>query len=197
MVWDTNENLLRTLRENGGQAAWAQFFEKYAGPLHTYVLNLGLEPVAAEEVVQETMIEMMRIMPEFAYDPRRRFRNFLLTVAHRKALRELRGERRRRAAMEALAMHLERGNDSATLNEAFAEREWRLALFEEAWREYRGYTSMKAHLVEAFEAVVFHGEKPADVARRLGLSVDAVYQNKSRIIRGIKTHVNRLDAGLG
>ena len=195
MDWETNESLIGTLKRDGEERAWELFFDQYAPALQLYCCKLGLGETDAQEVVQETMIEMMRILPGFEYDPRRRFRNFILTVAHRKALHFLRSERRRRAVLEKYAHHAD--EDLAACGETgFDEKQWRLALFETAWRDYRRHSTADTRVLDAFEAVALRGECATAVAERLNLSANAVYQLKSRLTRTLRVQVFRMEASL-
>src|SRR5690349_9984870 len=94
---DTNETLLERVRKTDAHEAWKLFYEQYWAVILGYARKLGLNPHQAEEVLQETMVTLMRQLPEFQYDRSRgKFRNFLLTIVHRKSLAALRRTKRER-----------------------------------------------------------------------------------------------------
>lgn len=84
---DTRESLLNRLKVGDAEDAWKEFYRLYWRAILGYARKLGLSRHQAEEVLQETMVALMRILPEFVYDQDKgRFRNFLLTIVHRKSL---------------------------------------------------------------------------------------------------------------
>lgn len=201
--WQTNPTLLNALREEDADSAWERFYDQYAAALHIYSRSLGLSDSQAEEVTQETMIEMIRVLPDFVYNPARRFRNFLLTVAHRKAMRVLREERMRNKVRHTLRTDpiAARSGISPQASVGIPGGEgdgekWRAALFEAAWREYKELQNVKPEVVEVFEAVDLRGEPPGEVARRLGLNVNAVYQIRSRVRRRLRQRVAQMERDL-
>jgi len=69
------------------ELAWEQFYAIYWAPIIGYARKLGLQEAEAHDVLQETMVALMKILPDFEYDRKRgKFRNFLLTIVHRKCL---------------------------------------------------------------------------------------------------------------
>lgn len=196
--WNTNPTLLQRLSADEANEAWALFFDQYALALHKYAVRLGLSESLAEEVVQETMIEMMRILPEFVYDPQRRFRNFLLTVAHRKALRHLRREKNRRVVQETYSREWSQLVEERKRGpfESEEERAWRWSLFSAAWEELRTNSRAGETTLDIFEAAVIRGEPMAAVAERFGVTSNAVYQIKTRLSRRLRVAVAQLEADL-
>lgn len=201
--WQTNPTLLKALREEDAHSAWERFYDQYAAALHIYGRSLGLSEAQAEEVTQETMIEMIRVLPDFVYNPARRFRNFLLTVAHRKAMRVLREERMRNKVRDTLRTDpiAARSGFSAEAaagisGETGDGEKWRAALFEAAWREYKELQNVKPEVVDVFEAVDLRGEPPGEAARRLGLDVNAIYQIRSRVRRRLRQRVAQMERDL-
>lgn len=196
--WNTNPTLLQRLSADEADEAWALFFDQYALALHKYALRLGLSESLAEEVVQETMIEMMRILPAFVYDPQRRFRNFLLTVAHRKVLRHMQREKTRRVVQETYSREWTQLVEDRKRGciESEEARAWRWSLFLAAWEELRATTRAEATTLEIFEAAVIRGEPVAAVAERFGVTANAVYQAKIRLCRRLRIMVANLEADL-
>ncbi|MCC5839450.1 MAG: sigma-70 family RNA polymerase sigma factor [Opitutales bacterium] len=196
--WTTNPSLLQRLSAKQPDEAWTLFFNQYALALHVYAVRLGLSPSLAEEVVQETMIEMMRILPEFVYNPEKRFRNFLLTVAHRKALRHMRREKKRHVVQETYGQEWTRLVEERTRGEfeSEEERSWRWSLFLAAWKELQMTSRAKASNLEIFEAAVIRGEAVASVADRFGVTPNAIYQIKIRTSRRLRMIVADLEADL-
>lgn len=190
----TNESLLGRLRVDNAHEAWRQFFEAYWGAILRYARKLGLNDDQASEVLQETMVALMRILPDFAYDRRKgRFRNFLLTIVHRKSLSVLRRMSRQRVVTwDDLAESTPDPLGSHTAAETEARERWRDSLIEEAIHRLRADPRMEEHTFAVFEAYVIEQQPVEEVARKFGLTENAVYQVRNRLLRRLKLEVARL-----
>lgn len=199
----TRETLLDRLKAGDAHDAWREFYHCYWGAILHYARKLGLDAHQAEEVLQETMVALMRILPEFAYDRGKgRFRNFLLTIVHRKALAVLRRARRERASRVPWDEEHDDGttdpfggNETA---EAEALNRWQEALLAEAMRELRADPTLGELTFAVFDAYVIEKQPAALVAANFGLKENAVYQIKNRLMRLLERRVARLmrDSGV-
>ena len=88
----TPVSLLERLRRPAEQAAWERFVRLYTPLLCQWARRLGLRGADAADLVQDVFVVLVQKLPEFRYDPRRRFRGWLWTVTLNKWR-----ERRRRA----------------------------------------------------------------------------------------------------
>ena len=64
---ETTETLLKGLAAND-QSRWARFYRDYAPWIESTLRKRGLSPQDAEEVVHDTLVELVRIMPTYKYD---------------------------------------------------------------------------------------------------------------------------------
>lgn len=182
---DTDETLLERLRHCDAHDAWKEFYDVYWGAILRYARKVGLDAHQAEDVLQETMMVLMRQLPEFRYDRSRgKFRNFLLTIVHRKAVAVLR--RARRAATDPLAESQAVDEHRAVINAA-AERRWREAVMEEALRTLKGNESLDTRTWEVFRAYAIEHRPALEVAREFGLTPNAVYQIRNRLLRRLRS----------
>lgn len=197
---DTSESLLDRLRGDEAQEAWRDFYGLYWGAILRYACKLGLREHEAEEVLQETMVVLMRLLPEFRYDRQRgRFRNFLLTIVHRKSLALLRRSARR---SEISWPETEEANTADPFDHgvSLAEEErarWREAILEEAVRRVRENERLGADTFKVFEAYVLQRRPAEEVARTFGLKENAVYQIRNRILRRVQSEIVRLTRSAG
>ncbi len=80
---DTRVSLLiRLRREPTDQRAWFEYAQQYGRPIGPWCRQWGLQPADAGDVSQEVLLELARRWRSFVYDPGRRFRGCLRTVAH-------------------------------------------------------------------------------------------------------------------
>lgn len=184
----TRATLLQRLRQPDAGAAWEQFCLLYGGPILRYAGKLGLNNADAQDVMQETLVALVRQMPRFEYDPARgRFRNFVLTIVHRQAMALLRRRGRRPETplppgLEALP---------ATISPQDDDR-WEEALFDEAWTRLRRSGALQPKTVAAFEDYALRSLPADQVAKKYDLTANTVYQIRSRVIAMLKQEVEQL-----
>lgn len=196
----TRATLLAKMRAPSAHRSWEEFYALYAGVILAYAHKLGLSDTAARDVLQDTMVTLMRILPEFEYRPDRgKFRNFLLTIVHRKALAEM----RRAARSKNVSLDAPEGEDSRRGLEAVAdpktarpdaeaEKAWAQSLLEEALRRVAEDPSIDARTADVFRLYVLEGRPAAEVAARFSLKENAVYQVKNRLTRRLAREVRLL-----
>lgn len=198
----TRDTLLGRLKAEVAHEAWKEFYDLYWGAIIRYARKLGLNEVQAQDVLQETMVALMRILPEFAYDRNKgKFRNFLLTIVHRKCLAVLRRARRERNSHVPWEENGERetanpfGLDEAAEVEAL--NQWREVLLAEALKELRADATLGDQTFAVFEAYVIEKRPAPEVSAAFGLKENAVYQIKNRLLRRLEVRVACLarDAG--
>ena len=183
---DTSPSLLERLRRPADQHAWARFVDLYTPLLCYWGGQMGCSEPDAADLVQEVFLVLVRKLPEFTYDCHRSFRGWLRTILLNKWR-----DRQRRAELprEPGGVALERllvSDPSDPLSEA-------------EYREYlvgRALEVMRAEFQPAtwkacWESVV--SDRPAAaIAAELGMSVDAVYAAKSRVLRRLRQELDGL-----
>lgn len=175
----THATLLARLRGGGDHAAWREFCGRYDELIRGFARRQGVVGAEADDVVQDVMLALTKAMPGFAYDPSRgKFRSYLKTVV----LRAIWARSRQKSGAVPLG---EVSASAAPGDEASAEGPW-----EAEWRQYhlrRAMGPVRAEFgatdLAAFEAYAQQGREASEVARELGISVERVYQAKSRVLR--------------
>jgi RNA polymerase sigma-70 factor (ECF subfamily) len=74
--------LVRLQQAPADQAAWEEFVRRYGARIHGWGRGWGLQEADAQDVSQDVLLKLVRAMQAFRYDPARRFRGWLKTVAH-------------------------------------------------------------------------------------------------------------------
>jgi len=85
----TSATLLDRIRDLKNQHDWERFIAIYGPFLARFLRRRGLTHDDALDVVQETFVTLIDHIGDFRYDPEKRFRGWLATVALRKAWRYL------------------------------------------------------------------------------------------------------------
>jgi RNA polymerase sigma-70 factor (ECF subfamily) len=126
------------------------------------------------------MLSLSKAMPAFRYDPAKgKFRSYLKTVVLHAASKK--------ACQNKPALRLSDVGSQALPGDGDEE-----ALWEAQWRQYHLRRALRTVESEyshpdrqAFERYALNGEEAREVAEALGMSVNQVYQAKSRIARRI------------
>ena len=182
----TPVSLLERLRQPGAGPAWDRFVRLYAPLLDLWTRRLGLDAHDAADLVQDVFAALVERLPEFVYDPARRFRGWLWALT----LNKFR-ERRRRAVAAAAAdrssgVPTELPDGVAEL----AEEEYRRHLTGRALAAHAG--RLRADHLAGVWAFTVDDRPAADVAAELGLTVGAVYAAKARVLGRLREELRGL-----
>jgi RNA polymerase sigma-70 factor (ECF subfamily) len=182
----TSVSLIERLRQPGEREAWERLVELYTPLLYYWAYRMGLRDPDASDLVQDVFAVLVEKLPGFDYDQRKSFRGWLRTILANKWRDAC---RRRAAAPDARGGSLS-GVAAAEDADPFWEAEYRQHLVGRALELMQAEfqpTTWKA----CWEVVV--GDRPAaEVAAQLGLSVDAVYAAKSRVLRRLRRELEGL-----
>jgi RNA polymerase sigma-70 factor (ECF subfamily) len=86
----TPVSLLERLRKPNENEAWGRFVALYAPLLYHWARRVGLSTNDASDLVQDVLMLLVRKLPEFIYQPGKRFRGWLWTVLLNKYRENLR-----------------------------------------------------------------------------------------------------------
>lgn len=188
----TSATLLSRLKQSHADASWERFCRIYAAPIIRYGRKLGLSDADARDVMQESLLILMRLLPQFEYDRQRgRFRSYLLNIVHKQALGFLRRARRHPVIsldadgpdglppLEVVAPEQESGRDVR----------WQEALFDEAWSRLAASGRLQPATLAVFEDYVIRGRDCEEVAKKHGIAANTVYQMRNRVIGILKSEV--------
>ena len=199
----TRRSLLARLGSKSQNADWEQFYDQYWAIILFFAQKQGLDEASARDVLQETMILLMRKLPGFVYDPDRgRFRNWLLTLVAGKA----RDAMRRAARSRTISIHEPSSEDRPALEETLTsdstwasdalEQSWMQALAEEALRRMQSDLSTRPETYAIFRSYAIDGKPVKEVAAEFGVQENAVYQIKNRLIKRLRDIVAELQAAV-
>ena len=91
----TSTSLLIRMQDVTDQESWNQFYRLYSPLVIGYCRKRSLSNEMALDVLQETMVRLLRRIPNFHYDPAKgKFRAFLLKIVDSKIVDAIRRQRR-------------------------------------------------------------------------------------------------------
>ncbi len=198
----TRLSLLQRLKQTSADSDWRDFYAKYHAVILSFARKQGADDHTAEDVLQETMMVMMRKLPAFDYDAQRgRFRNWLLTIVTNK----VREAKRRSHVDRMLSMDALSGDEGDAWEKKFAaenpdaganvEDAWRQSLIEEALQRVLNDPRTRPETVAIFRACALENRPVAEVAAQFGLKENAVYQIKNRMMTRLTEIVTAMENG--
>jgi len=186
MTDNTRATLLQQLRDGANPLAWEEFFQRYWPLIYSCARRRGCSEHTAEEVVQDVMLKVFEKKDVFQYDRQRgRFRDWLATVVRNEvAEHRRRPSARVRAAggdRQARAVEPETGEAQPEASwEAAFENALLVVLLDVARREVNPRDFL------AFELLTLSELSGAEVARITGLSRNAAYKARRRVLKRLK-----------
>jgi RNA polymerase sigma factor (sigma-70 family) len=193
----TRQSLLSRLKNWNDQEGWKTFFDTYWKLIYNTAIRARLNDAEAQDVVQETVISVLKSMPTFEYDARNgSFKQWLLRLTGWRIVDQFR--KRETANHYADAQRTSTGTaiinrvaDPASLNlEKTWDSDWEQNLFDAAIERVKLQVDPKHY--QLFDLCVFKRWPVTKVARTMKVSAGAVYMAKHRINKLVKKEVSRL-----
>ena len=191
---ETSTTLLRDLAQDSQHARWSEFVARYR-PMMEAFMHERFPSLDADDVIQETLVAVCRVMPSYRYDPdaKGHFHNYLTGILRHRALRML-GEESRRAKLVADMRH--NGKVGSPLPAELDDETWRESLFETALCQFLSDPSVADRTKRIFERTAINGESPEAVAAAFKMTRHAVDQAKSRAMGRIRELVKALETAV-
>lgn len=180
----TSHSLLDQIREGPSPLAWKRWHALYEPLIHTWLRRHRLIPADQEDLVQDVLAVVVRRIPEFQHNGRvGAFRTWLKTITIN-CLRDHWKERQRhpdRAA--ALDVLDDWADEKGTLSQAW-DREHDRHLLQKLLDFLEPEFTRDTWV--AFQQFVVEGKTATEVSEALGLSVNAIYIAKSRVLARLR-----------
>src|SRR5262245_5897944 len=184
----TRRSLLSRLKQSNAQESWREFFDTYWRLIYTTALTGGLTDSEAQEVVQETVLTVVRKIKTFRYDPAvGSFKGWLLTIVRWRVADQF---RKRPKQIEPPGVHQARETSgTATLDhiadpgginlDAVWEEEWQRTLFAAALSRVKRQANARHY--QMFDLYAVKCWSVDKVAQTLGVSAAQVRLAKHRV----------------
>jgi RNA polymerase sigma-70 factor (ECF subfamily) len=172
--------LLELLREPNPLSALSQFVKLYTPMIYRWARRAGLASQDASDLVQDVFVVLVEKMPEFEYNRDKSFRAWLRTVTLNKWRdRCRRNSGQPRLANAALPIAID-GADPDWLDPSEYRQQLVAGAMDLLESEFQPTTW------RAFLECAVAGRRARDVATELGLSINAVYLARSRVLRRLR-----------
>ena len=180
---------------NQDEEEWSTFYDRYAQIIFNFARKLGCSADMAEDILQDSMMTLWRVLPKFQYDPKRgKFRSFLFKITETK----IRDAYRR----------IKRFNELHSNGECLPYNENSFPEIEFEQLEYYWDRAFEENLLSRAIALVQHKVKPTtfksfvkvfiedkdvkDVAKILKIPSNRVSQHKHSVCKLIIQEAKRL-----
>lgn len=189
----TNTLLLDGLQRKD-DAVWSQFVARYRPMLVRFAQRQGLSEDNADDAAQQTLIAFCSAYQEGKYARELgRLRHWLFGIA-RNQIRNTRRKVNRREVQvveDSDETNIFQRQPDDTDMEKIWEEEWQASLLKQCLEEIRREHDAKS--IEAFELFAWKGLPAQQVADQLGLTPNAVFIIKHRIMKRIKELLPRME----
>lgn len=190
----TRASLLLRLKDQGDQASWKTFFDTYWGLIYQSAIKAGLRDAEAQDVVQDTVLAVLRQIPGFDYNPQiGSFKGWLLRLTKWKISDQFR-KRSGALPLPDISVDEERRAFCAAVSESQFDRiwddEWEKNLLEAATERVKALVNLKHYQV--FDLCVLRGWAVPRVATTLNLSMAGVYMIKHRVAKLLRMEIETL-----
>ena len=186
MSHSTRISLLQQLRSKQDSVAWSKFVTLYTPLVHRWISDLGIAEPDRTDIVQDVFIVLLSQVSSFQYDAKKSFRGWLRTVTLNKTRDLIRKRNRKTEPAFLERIELASQNDTDYLT----QQEYRDHLAKAAMKLMQknfSPTTWKA----CWEHVAV-GRSATDVAQELGISVNAVYLARGRVLNRLKRELDGL-----
>lgn len=200
-IISTRWSMIRCLKDKEDERSWKDFFDTYWRLIYWSAIKAGCSDTEAQEVVQETVICVVRQMEHFRADPTvGSFKGWLLSITRCRVADQLRLRARTRYG------GLSEQTDADTAPDQ-PQEESLSAQFEEYWQAEWERNIMAAAIDRLREKVspqqfkIFHLAvvkqlSVIEVAHALSVNAAQVYLAKHRVGRMLKREVRDLERSL-
>lgn len=199
--------MLRELADGADSARWTRFVDIYTPVLRYWLDCLRRGPLPSltmamyDDIVQETLVSMMKVFPTRRYDRNRaRFRSFLSAILRKRAIDFLRQSGYAAlnfmpdSEMEAV---IESSLDASARTDASESEEFR-ELRLELWRLLIDRVFRESRFSGRSQAIFLRsvaGESDESLAREFGMERNAIYQTRFRIVKKLEEKARALSRG--
>jgi RNA polymerase sigma-70 factor, ECF subfamily len=192
---NTGTALLEGLHDQGNHQAWGYVVERYRPLLVGFGCRMGLNPTDAEDAAQTILMEFARGYGNGGYDRSKgRLRQWLFGIARK----QIANCKRRRSPEHTpqrdtrTTAFFDRLPDEGQFASAW-EAQWETFVMERALELVRAEVTTQT--MDAFHLFAILGRPACDVAGELGISENAVFGAKRRVLARIREIIVELNQG--
>lgn len=189
----TRPSLILRLRNREDLDAWQEFAEIYQPLVYRLASRKGFQDSDAADLSQEVLLRVANAVERWDPDEARgSFRGWLFTISRNLMITFLdkQGRRPISGGADQVVDLVNNQPDPNSLESQMFDEELERQVF--AWASLRIKKTFQESTWEAFWQTAVAGDSATDVAKRLQISVGAVYVARSRVIQRLRSEVTRV-----
>ena len=190
----TRASLLSRLKNRSDDESWLTFYHTYWRLIYNTAMRAGLNDAEAKDVVQETVVSVVKAMPDFRYDQKKgKFKGWLMRITQRRIADEWRKRDKALAQADSKWAVNEDGQEVDELNSIpdgndeltkIWDAEWDRNLWLTALERVKQKVDLKQYQI--FDLFVFKNLSVAEIANTMNVNRAYVYLIKHRIQKLLK-----------
>ncbi len=192
MHWVTTTLVLDRLQDSEDEA-WETFVCRFRQPVVRFARDMGLAEEEAEDAAQETLTSFLKAYRDGKYDRGKgRLHSWLFGIAQRTVLhrrRSLAQEHRRSPIGLRTVVWDTIPEDQVQVS---WDKSWHQAIFDQCLEQVR--LELEVQTVQAFELVALREVPAQEAAAQLGMTRNAVFLAKHRVLKRIRELQQELEA---
>ena len=191
---ETRPSLLIRLRNPSDEDAWFEFAEIYRPVIVRLAIRKGLQSADAENVAQNVLVSIARVIENHEHDPQRaKFRTWLNRVAHNAILNALTRAKPDRGSGKTEFQAILNGVESnSAVDSKMILLERRRELFR--WASRKIVDEFQPSTWQAFWQTAIEGKTVAEVSEVLGKKPGTIYAARCRIMKRLQEVVDEYES---
>ncbi len=192
----TSQSLLERLHDRADHQAWQRLLAVYEPWLRGWLSRHDLQPADVEDVLQDILLVVSDKLPGFVHNGQPgAFRSWLRTILTLRVGHFLRGQRHREAVVSTQLPS--DWLDQLADPDSALSRQWDQEHDQQLVRRMLAsiQAEFNARTWQVFQLQVLEDRPVAEVAQRLGITANAVYVAKSRVLTRLRAELRGLFDG--
>ena len=193
----TSPVLINRLKNISDEDAWNRFFDIYSPLILAFARQKGCNESLAEDVLQETMCQLLQYMVQFDYNPERgKFRSYLLQVVSSRI------RRLKNIKVQTVPIQQEEEETSLDFSDTRLKEPWEE--FDKLWKNNlmvhafaRVQKRVNPSTWKSFELFVIEKKSTDRVAKELNMTKNTVYKHKKRVMDLVEEEIKNLEQEIG
>lgn len=186
----TRETLIKALKSDD-EGAWTHFYDRYAGLILNFALKRGCSKELAEDVLQETVMALIKHLKNFEYNREKgRFKSLLFKITESKIVDAFRRNGKLSMLKDSEIFIKNLANEEDSERKHLWDKEWENQILNEAIEDARSRVAQKTF--QCFEEVFIKGKSIKETAEKLNISPNLASQHKFKVMKMVIDTAKRM-----
>ena len=185
-IYKTRRTLLQRLKDGSDEKSWQEFVSTYKVYICVVISRMGVNDNDTEDLSQQVMLKLWKLLPEFTYDDKKRFRSYVARITQVTVYDYYRKKYKEEQAIDKDLATESSHNITLPDIEKLINEEWENFIINLAMSNIKKGLNLD-HL-SVFERLI-SGEEAEDIADDTGIKKNSVHQIYKRIKEKFHKHI--------